>query len=74
MIFVHEISSFLEVLYKRSILKNCSKFTIKHKKKSSVGVLSKDVLKNVAKFTEKLLCCILNKAANWKPKIIRISY
>ena len=27
-----EISSFLEVLYKRGDLKNCSKFTDKHKK------------------------------------------
>ena len=30
------------VLYKRSVLKNVSKFTDKHKKQSSGGVLSKE--------------------------------
>ena len=35
---VNEISSFLEVLYKRGDLKNFSKFTDKHKKQSSGGV------------------------------------
>ena len=49
---VHEISSFSEVLYKRGV----SKFTDKHKKQSLGGVLSKDVLQNFAKFTEKPLC------------------
>ena len=48
-----EISSFPEVLYKRVDLKNFSKFTDKHKKKSSGVVLLKDNLKNFAKFTEK---------------------
>ena len=38
---VHEISSFSEVLYKRGVLRNFSKFTDKHKKKSSGSVLSK---------------------------------
>ena len=52
---VHEISSFPEVLYKRGVLKNFSKLTLKHKNQSSGGVLSKDVLKNFAKFTEKHL-------------------
>ena len=44
--------SFSEVLYKRGVLKNFSKVTDKHKKQSSGGVLSKDVLKYFAKFTE----------------------
>ena len=41
---VHEISSFLEVLYKRSVLKmkNFPKLTDKHKKQSSGCVLSKE--------------------------------
>ena len=38
---LHEISSFPDVLYQRSVLKNFSKFTDKHKKQSS-GVLSKE--------------------------------
>ena len=53
---VNEISSFLEVLYKKGHLKNFAKFTDKHKKQSSGGVLSKDVLENFAKFTDKYLC------------------
>ena len=52
----HEMNSFPEVLYKRGVLKNLSKFSDKHKRQSSGGVLSKDVLKNFAKFTEKSLC------------------
>ena len=39
---VNEISSFPEVLYERGDLKNFSKFTDKHKKQSSGGVLSKE--------------------------------
>ena len=46
---LHEISSFPEVLYERDDLNNFSKFTDKHKKQSSGGVLSRDVLKNFAK-------------------------
>ena len=49
----HEMNSFPEVLYKRGVLKNLLKFSDKHKRQSSGGVLSKDVLKNFAKFTEK---------------------
>ena len=48
----HEMNSFPEVLYKRGVLKNLSKFSDKHKRQSSGGVLSKDVLKNFAKFAE----------------------
>ena len=48
----HEMNSFPEVLYKRGVLKNLSKFSEKHKRQSSGGVLSKDVLKNFAKFAE----------------------
>ena len=42
----------------------------KHKKQSSGDVLSKDVLKNFSKFTEKHLLWSLffNKVANWKPE------
>ena len=50
---VNEVSSFLEVLYKRGVLKNFSKFSDKHKKQPSVSVLSKNVLQKFAKFTEK---------------------
>ena len=50
---VHKISSFPEVLYKRGVLKNYSKFTDKHKTQSSAGARLKNVLKNFAKFTEK---------------------
>ena len=39
--FVHEANSFCEVFYKKSILKNFSKFTGKLKKKSFGGVLSR---------------------------------
>ena len=39
---VVEIFSFLEVLYKRIVLKNFSKFTDKHKRQSSGGTLSKE--------------------------------
>ena len=45
---VHKISSFLEVFYKRGDLKNFSRFTDKHFKQSSAGVLSKDILKSFA--------------------------
>ena len=41
------------MLYNRDVLKIFSKFRNKLKKQSSEGVLSKDVLKNFAKFTEK---------------------
>ena len=69
-------SSFPEVLYKRSVLKN-SKFTDKHKKQSSWGVLSKkDVLKYFAKFTEKHFCRSLffSKVAGWTPQTFRSSH
>ena len=75
--FVHEISSSLEVFYKRGVLNNFSKFTAKHKKQSFEGILSKDrsshrkcsikkgVLKNFANFTGKHLSqsFIFNKFA-----------
>ena len=44
------------MLYKRVSLKNFSKFTDKHKRQSSEGALSRDVPKNLPKFTEKHLC------------------
>ena len=74
---VHEISSFPEVLYKRYVLKNLSKFTEKkHKKQSSGGALTKAFLTNFAKFTEKYIFGILfsNKIAGWKPKTVRSSH
>ena len=49
---VHEISSFPEVMYKRGDLENFSRFTDKHRKQSPGGLMSKDVLKNFAKFTD----------------------
>ena len=52
--FVHEISSFPEVLYKTGDLNNFSKSTDKRKKQSFGGVLSKDNLKTFAKFTENI--------------------
>ena len=72
---VNEISSFPEVFYKRGDLKN-SKFTDKQKKQSTRGVLTKDILKNVAKFTEKHLCPSLffNKVAGLKPETVRSSH
>ena len=75
---VHEISCFPEVFYKRSVLKNFSKFTDKHKEQSSGGVLSEEkmLLKNFAKFTEKRLCRSLfsDKVASWKPETVRSSH
>ena len=75
---LHEISSFPEVLDKRSVLKNFSKFTNKHKKQSPGGVLSKeeDILKMFAKLTKKQLCRSLffNRDAGWKPETVRRSY
>ena len=73
---VHEISSISEVLSKRGVQKNFSKFTDKHKKQSSGGVLSKDVLKYFAKLTEKHLSWNLffNKVAGWKSKTVRSSH
>ena len=67
---VHEISNFAEVLFKRGVLRNFSKFTGKHKRQSSGGVLSKDVLKNYAKFIEKYLyrSLFLHKVPDWKPE------
>ena len=51
------------MLHKIGVLKNFSKFTDKHKKQSSGGVLSKDVVKKLAKFTEKDLCLNLKISA-----------
>ena len=42
-----------KLLYKSGVLKNFSKFSDKHKEQSSGGALSKDVLKNFVKLTEK---------------------
>ena len=51
---VHEMSSFPEVLYKRGVLKNFSKFSDKHKEQSSVEVFcQKMFLKIFVKPTEK---------------------
>ena len=44
------------MFYKRGDLKNFSKFTDKHKKQPSGGVLSRDALKKFANFTDKHLC------------------
>ena len=50
---VHKISSFPEVLYKRGVLKNVSKFIDKDKMQSSGSVLLKDIFKNFAEFKKK---------------------
>ena len=42
------------MLYERGVLKNFSKFTDKHKKLSSGGVLSKDVLKSFQNSEKKI--------------------
>ena len=70
------MSSFPEVFYEKGCLKNFIKFTDKHKKQSSGGVLSKDVHKNVAKFTENHLCRSLffNKVTGGKAKTVRSSH
>ena len=51
-------------------------FTGKLKKQSSGGLLSKDVLKNFAKITEKHFCrnLIYNKVAAWKTETVRNSH
>ena len=64
----HEIS-FWEVLYRRRVPENFSKFTDKHKKQSSGGVLSKHVLKNYAKFTEIVEVSFLIKLQAANPKL-----
>ena len=46
------------MLYKRGVLKNFVKFTYKLKKQSSGSALSKDVLRNVAKFSENIFAGI----------------
>ena len=51
---LYETNSFPEVLYKRGVLKNFSKFTDKHKKQSSEGVLSKEQIFARASFLVKL--------------------
>ena len=73
---VDEISSFSEVLYKRDVLKNFSKFTDKLKNQSFGSVLSKNVLRNFAKFKEKHLCrnSFFNKVAGLKPETFRSSH
>ena len=50
--------------------------TDKHKKHSSGGVLTKDVLKNFAKLTDKYLSLSLfsNKITGWKLETVRSSH
>ena len=75
---VVEIFSFLEVLYKRSVLKNFSKFTDKHKRTAirRYSVKRKDVLKNFGKFSEKRFCrsLLFKKVAGCKPETFRSSH
>ena len=40
----HKISSLLDILHKKGVQKNFSKFTDRDKKQSSTAILSKDVL------------------------------
>ena len=63
---VYEASSFPEVLYKISDLKNFSKLQANTRSSHpEKDVLQKDILKNFAKITKKRLCWSLsfNKAA-----------
>ena len=64
------------MLHKRGDLKNFSKFTDKHKKQPSGGVLSRDVLKKFANFTDKYLCPSLffNEVEGWKSETVRSSH
>ena len=59
------------MLYRRGDLKNFSKFTDKHKKQSSGGLLTKDVHKNFTKFTDEHLSPSLffNKAVGGNLKL-----
>ena len=61
----HEISSFPEVLYKKTCSEKLLKFYRKIQEQSFGGILSKYILKNFAKFTEKHICrCLFfNKVA-----------
>ena len=70
---VNEISIFPDVLYKRGDLKSFAKFINKQKKQSFGGVLSRDVLKNLTKFTS-LPESFLNKIPGWKPETVRNSH
>ena len=46
---LQKISSFPDILYKKVVQKNFSKFTDENNKQSSTGILSKDVLEKFAK-------------------------
>ena len=59
------------MLYKKRYSEKLPKFTDKHKKLSSGGVLSKDILLNFAKFTEKRLLIKL-QAGNLKLREVAI--
>ena len=73
---VHEISSVLEVLYKRSVLENFSKSTDKHERQSSGDVLSKEkmFLKFCKTHRKTSLPESTNKAAGRKPETVRSSH
>ena len=66
------------MLYKRSVLKNISKFTDKHKKQSSGGVLSKGkmFLKILQNSQENVFfrSFFFNKVAGWKRETFRSSH
>ena len=46
---LQKISIFPDILYKKVVQKNFSKFTDENKKQSSTGILSKDVVEKFAK-------------------------
>ena len=72
---VHEISSFPEVLNKRGVLKNFSKFTDKQKKQSSVVFYQKMFLK-ILKISQKNIpvgACFLIKLQR-KPETVTSSH
>ena len=72
---VHEIRSFPEVLYKRGVLKNFSKFTDKHKKQSSEVFSQKMFLKILQNLQENIFAgvslLIKLQAGSWKPETVR---
>ena len=66
---VNEISSFLEVIYKKGVLKIFTKFKNKYNSSHLEVLCQKDVFKNYGKFAGKHLCWspFLIKLSTWRP-------
>ena len=69
-------SSFPEVLHKELFWKTSQNLQINTRSSVSGGVLSKDILKNFAKFTDKrhFASFFFNKVAGWKHESVRSSH